>query len=129
MEKQIIKINEQQLKQIVAESVKKALNEIGDTKRGQYLMGRVAGRTLKRDAANNKPKIGFHDFCDRNYMKPTKDSWNHKRGEFYGDNEEDIELNAYKERKGNEKERDMAKSFYKGEKDEFKSKKKGKITK
>ena len=39
-----VTINENTLKQIVAESVKKVLSEIGDTKRGQYMLGRLARR-------------------------------------------------------------------------------------
>jgi hypothetical protein len=42
--KQKIRLTESKLKNIISESVKKALNEIGDTHRGQYALGRVYGR-------------------------------------------------------------------------------------
>lgn len=54
--KQVIRLNENQLRQIVTESVKKVLNEIGDTESGQYMLGRLAGRKW------NKADIkGFQD--------------------------------------------------------------------
>jgi hypothetical protein len=42
--KQRIKLTENQLKQVISESIKHCLNEIGDTHRGQYALGRVYGR-------------------------------------------------------------------------------------
>lgn len=48
MKKNIIKLNETELKKIIAESVKKVLSEIGDTPRGQYAMAAVAGRANQR---------------------------------------------------------------------------------
>ena len=42
--KQMIRLTEGQLHRIINESVRKVINEIGDTKRGSYMMGRAAGR-------------------------------------------------------------------------------------
>ena len=53
MEKQVVKINEETLRKIVGESVKKVLNEIGDTPKGQYAMGKLAQRKVRR--GNNPP--------------------------------------------------------------------------
>ena len=36
-----IQLNEQQLKKIIAESVKNILQEIGDTRGGQYMLGKL----------------------------------------------------------------------------------------
>jgi len=44
--KQTIKLTESQLHDIIVESVKKCLNEIGDTRRGQYMLGRLHRRVL-----------------------------------------------------------------------------------
>ena len=43
-EKNIIRLTESQLREMISESVKKMLNEIGDTNRGQYMLGRLHRR-------------------------------------------------------------------------------------
>ena len=43
-EKKIIRLTESQLREMISESVKKMLNEIGDTNRGQYMLGRLHRR-------------------------------------------------------------------------------------
>lgn len=48
MTKNVIKLTESQLKNIIKESVGKILKEIGDTPRGQYAMAAVAGRANQR---------------------------------------------------------------------------------
>lgn len=40
----MIRLTEGQLHRIIDESVRKVINEIGDTKRGSYMLGRAAGR-------------------------------------------------------------------------------------
>ena len=53
--KKKIKLTEAQLHKVLTESVKKILKEIGDTPKGQYMLGRLAGRyTNDRNAATNK---------------------------------------------------------------------------
>lgn len=42
--KKIIRLTESQLKRVISESIKKMLNEIGDTNRGQYMLGRLHRR-------------------------------------------------------------------------------------
>ena len=49
MNKKLIRLTESDLHRIVKESVKKIINEIGDTNRGQYMLGRLAA---KKNAAN-----------------------------------------------------------------------------
>ena len=53
--KRIVRLTESDLHRLVETSVKRALNEIGDTQRGQYMLGRVAGRAL----ANHDSKTYF----------------------------------------------------------------------
>lgn len=43
-----VKLTESRLNQIVAESVKRVLSEIGDTKQGSYLIGRTNARAAFR---------------------------------------------------------------------------------
>ena len=43
----VVRLSESQLKQIVAEELKKAMNEIGNTPFGQYMLGRTAARQKK----------------------------------------------------------------------------------
>lgn len=58
----VVRLTESKLKQIVAESVRKVLNEIGDTKRGQFMLGRAAAREYPKnsnvtdDALTRRPK-------------------------------------------------------------------------
>ena len=44
MNKKLIRLTEQDLHRIVKESVDRILNEVGDTKRGQYMLGRLKNR-------------------------------------------------------------------------------------
>ena len=46
--KKVLRLTESDLHRIIKESVKKALNEIGDTKKGQYNLGALNGRNIKR---------------------------------------------------------------------------------
>ena len=56
MDKKLIRLTETDLHRIVKESVNKILNEIGDTAKGQYMLGRLQGRQIndgQRDKAMN----------------------------------------------------------------------------
>ena len=46
MNKKLIRLTESDLHKIVKESVNKILNEIGDTAKGQYMLGRLQGRQM-----------------------------------------------------------------------------------
>ena len=46
--KQTVKLTESELRNVIAESVKSVLNEIGDTDKGQDALGQVYGRALRR---------------------------------------------------------------------------------
>jgi vacuolar-type H+-ATPase subunit I/STV1 len=48
-----IKITENELKRLVTESINMVLNEIGDTKSGQFALGAVRGRAVARPRYNN----------------------------------------------------------------------------
>ena len=51
--KNVVRLTESQLKAMVAESVREALSEIGDTNHGQYMLGRLAGRKAMRGHSNS----------------------------------------------------------------------------
>ena len=55
--KEVIKLSESQLYKIINESVTNILNEIGDTRKGQRLIGRVAGRKMTRNYPSTTSKI------------------------------------------------------------------------
>lgn len=46
--KQTVKLTESELRNMIAETVKSVLNEIGDTDKGQDALGQVYGRALRR---------------------------------------------------------------------------------
>lgn len=46
MNKKLIRLTESDLHKIVKESVNRILNEIGDTAKGQYMLGRLQGRQM-----------------------------------------------------------------------------------
>lgn len=67
MKKQVIRLTEQDLHNIIKESVKKALNEIGDTEKGQFALGAVRGRAQQRahkGYASDKPNYNKADKYD-----------------------------------------------------------------
>ncbi len=51
--KKVIKLTEEDLHNIIKESVNKVLNEIGDTARGQYMLGRLQGRQMNQGQMDN----------------------------------------------------------------------------
>lgn len=57
MNKKLIRLTESDLHRIVKESVNRVLNEIGNTNRGQYMLGRLAGRKY----ANNHNANGYDE--------------------------------------------------------------------
>lgn len=72
--KQTIRLTESDLHKIIKESVNRILNEIGDTNRGQYMLGALAAR--KRMRGNEKGltdrESGFNDVAD--YAKNKQDN-------------------------------------------------------
>jgi hypothetical protein len=62
MNKKLIRLTESDLHRIVKESVNRILNEIGDTAKGQYMLGRLQGRQMgngNRDAAMNTDDYAY----------------------------------------------------------------------
>ena len=53
MDKKVIKINEAKIREIISEAVKTALNEIGDTEKGQYALGALM-RRYRHDSEKHK---------------------------------------------------------------------------
>lgn len=52
MNKKLIRLTESDLHRIVRESVNNILKEIGDTPKGQYMLGRLAGRQSAKGDLN-----------------------------------------------------------------------------
>lgn len=52
--RQSIRLTEGQLHRIIEESVRKVINEIGNTKYGSYMLGRAAGRN---ERASDYPSV------------------------------------------------------------------------
>ena len=110
--KQIIKLTESQLHDMIIESVKECLNEIGDTRRGQYMMGRLHRRVLDRMNPRNHKEIEDQakDIESRRsdrFIKKVKDNKNHigpfdvgDDDQVYSDDHEtfDKRYNMYKKR-------------------------------
>lgn len=67
--KKIIRLTEQDLRKIVKESVNKILNEIGDTPKGQYMLGSLAAR-------QNRNGIDLDDPDDFDYSGESDDMFN-----------------------------------------------------
>lgn len=83
--KNTITLNEQQLRKVIEESVRQVLNEIGDTHRGQFMLGRVASKNfiknpeIANDAwARRKQPFSVGDDFDRgNCRQFEKDAKHH----------------------------------------------------
>jgi hypothetical protein len=67
MNKKLIRLTEQDLHRIVKESVDRILNEVGDTKRGQYMLGRLAKRQSDGGGKFNRGLSGINYASDRAY--------------------------------------------------------------
>lgn len=90
-----IKITESELKQIVAESVKKMLKEIGDTPKGQFALGAVKGRAAARPRYQNKKYGGLRTQSQQdNIVNNAADAAWEKR--------KDLDVNKYREMKNAE---------------------------
>ena len=63
--KRITRLTESDLHRIVKESVKKVLNEIGDTEGGQYLLGRAKQRALYNREAGKEAEISNYAYTQR----------------------------------------------------------------
>lgn len=65
--KRTIKLTESDLHRIILESVKMAINEIGDTPDGQYDLGRAAGRRYWRGITANDQEsaISNNEYADK----------------------------------------------------------------
>lgn len=61
-------ITESDLQQMVTEAVNRIINEIGDTPRGQYMLGKVGGRAAKRQMSH----IGDKKFSDLQFDSADK---------------------------------------------------------
>lgn len=54
MKRKTVKLTESKINRIVKESVYRILNEIGDTPKGQYMLGRLHGRSSSVGSKPNK---------------------------------------------------------------------------
>lgn len=90
-----IRLTESKLKQIVAESVKNVLNEIGDTLKGQYALGAVRGRASARPRYQNNKYGGLNTKSQQNNIanNAADAAWEKKK---------DLDINKYREMKNAE---------------------------
>jgi hypothetical protein len=67
MKRNVIKLTESELRTIISESVKRIINEIGDTPAGQEAMGRLQARYKQRadNERQNYNMDGYHSNMDR----------------------------------------------------------------
>ena len=94
MNKKFIRLTESDLHNIIKESVKKILNEIGDTPRGNFALNAVRGRRAAKhyrtnmdteaEAENNKVMRMADDTVWRNYKKNPKLGYKNEVGYRYG---------------------------------------------
>ncbi len=62
-----IRITESELNKIITESVKRTLVEIGDTKRGQWMLGRLKNRQANGEGKFNRSSVSYNDAGDAAY--------------------------------------------------------------
>ena len=110
-------INESQLKAIVAESVKRVLNEIGDTYDGMKKIGRTAGRAMMRNSKGDNTKRTLDTIFNAVNYYPSKN----KIGNFDGEKWDGEEKDNSGDCGDDEITRDLkAKSYLTGEKKGYK---------
>lgn len=90
-----IKLNESELNNIIAESVKKVLNEIGDTIKGQFALGAVRGRASARPRYQNSKYNGV-------YTKSKQDKIVGNAADASWEKRKDLDINKYREMKNAE---------------------------
>lgn len=72
MNKKIIRLTESDLHRIIKESVKRVLNEVGDTSKGQHMLGRLHAKKVVNSedddvfdyARDNRRKVNGLNDCD-----------------------------------------------------------------
>ena len=84
----MIRLTEGQLHRIIDESVRKVINEIGDTKRGSYMLGRAANRSVG-NFSDLADKASDYAAFDKGY---SDEGWN----TFFDEDEGRIPTNYYK---------------------------------
>lgn len=77
MRKNRIRLTESQLHRVIKESVTRVLNEIGDTSKGQYMLGRLAhrkgeGTDTKGRMRKDKEKYPIFNYADKAATKADK---------------------------------------------------------
>ena len=83
--KQRIKLTEGDLHRIVKESVKRVLNEIGNTANGQYMLGRLQARQQYRRGQTTGENDGYGYLCGGENDKATSDyALKQRAGKEYG---------------------------------------------
>lgn len=92
--KQTVRLTESELRNIISEAVKKTLNEIGDTPRGNFALNAVRGRRAakgyyknmgaKEKEENNRTMNMADDKMFKNYRKNPKLDYTNQIGYEYG---------------------------------------------
>lgn len=70
-----IRLTESDLHRMIKESVKSVINEIGDTRRGQWMLGRLAARNNDYKIKNGDNGNHFSDDYISNYAKTANDGY------------------------------------------------------
>ena len=70
MNKKLIRLTESDLRRIVKESVNRVLNEIGDTPKGQYMLGRLQARQLNKGKNKSAAETAIYAGKEENKIHP-----------------------------------------------------------
>lgn len=73
--KKVVRLTESQLHDIIAESVSQILNEIGDTAKGQYMLGRLQGRQKKQGNIEGSRKTWDYALKQHHKAFPNQYKW------------------------------------------------------
>ena len=73
MNKKIIRLTESDLHKIVKESVNRVLNEIGDTPKGQYMLGKL---TARQDGNNDRRSLNTSHYAFGKRVDAAQDELN-----------------------------------------------------
>lgn len=88
--KKIIRLTKSDLHRLIIESTKRVLNEIGDTQRGQFMLGRLSSRKNKGDDFERRMGHNVYKTATPNGGIPS-DSFS--KGETYQDNNTNKQIN------------------------------------
>lgn len=100
--KKLVRLTEGDLHRIVKESVNKVLNEIGDTPKGQYMLGRLHHRSSSIGSKPNRFtwEKAFKRGSEMNGGKPSESFAQGGRDEYLKDRRIDTKMGTFKLERG-----------------------------